>query len=142
MITIFTSPSCLSCRKVKKFFNDNNINFIEKNIFNHRLTRDDILKMLMNSENGFEDIISLRSKIIKENNVDIENMKLQELVSFILENPSILKRPIIVTDRNLQVGYNEEDITVFLPEDIKRCMFETCPRGTTCEYQENLKIEK
>ena len=32
MIQLYTSPSCLSCRKVKKYFNKYGIKFIEKNI--------------------------------------------------------------------------------------------------------------
>ncbi len=142
MITIYTSPSCLSCRKVKKYFNDNNIKFNEKNIFTNRLTREDIMKMLINSENGFEDIISLRSKVFKELNVDIEAMNLQELITFIIDHPSILKRPIIVTDKDIQVGYNEEDITLFLPPEIRHCPFSGCLGTSSCEYDKNLKIEK
>ena len=76
MIKLYTSPSCSSCRKVKKYFNKYNIAYIEKNIFTTPLTRDDIFKMLYNSEGGFEDIISTRSNIYKERGHEIENMKL------------------------------------------------------------------
>lgn len=117
MIKLYVSPSCSSCRKVKKYFDHFNIKYIEKNIINTPITKDEIFKMLMRSENGFEDIISTRSKIFKEKDFNIENMKLNELVEFIIENPTVLKRPIIVTDFELQVGYNEDDITLFLPED-------------------------
>ena len=41
MIKIYTAPSCLSCRKVKKYFKEHNIKFIEKNILQTPLTRDD-----------------------------------------------------------------------------------------------------
>jgi len=74
MIKIYTAPSCLSCRKVKKYFTDNNIPFVEKNIINTKLTREDIYRMLLSSENGFEDIISTRSKIINDNHIDIDKM--------------------------------------------------------------------
>ena len=33
MIKVYTAPSCSSCRKAKKFFNDENIPYMEKNIF-------------------------------------------------------------------------------------------------------------
>ena len=65
MIQLYTSPSCLSCRKVKKYFNDHHIEYVEKNILNSRLQREDIFKMLVRSENGVDDIISTRSKIFK-----------------------------------------------------------------------------
>ena len=33
MIRIYTSPSCSSCRKVKKWFDEQKIPYVEKNIF-------------------------------------------------------------------------------------------------------------
>ena len=42
-------------------------------------------------------------------------MSINQLVAFIKENPSVLKRPIIVDDRRVQVGYNEEEIRTFIP---------------------------
>ena len=41
-------------------------------------------------------------------------MSVKELVEFIIEYPSVLKRPIIINENELQVGYNNEDITIFL----------------------------
>ena len=46
-------------------------------------------------------------------------MSVQELVEFIIENPSVLKRPIIINENELQVGYNNEDITIFLPPNLR-----------------------
>ena len=42
MIKIYVSPSCTSCRKVKKWFKDQNIIFSEKNILSGSLTKEDI----------------------------------------------------------------------------------------------------
>ena len=142
MITLYTSPSCLSCRKVKKYFLDNKIEFREKNIFQTKLLRSDIFKMLANSENGFEDIISTKSKVFKETNVDLDSFTIHQLVDFIIDHPSILKRPIIVNDIDLQVGYNPDDITFFLPEEL-RATCDVCPdEDCDCEYLKNLNIEK
>ena len=143
MIQLYTSPSCLSCRKVKKYFNKYGIKFVEKNILHTKLTREDIFKMLQNSENGFEDIISLRSKVFKENNIDLSSMKIHELVDFIIANPTILKRPIIVTDYDLQVGYNDDDITFFLPTELRdRVECDFClGQNEDCDYAKAVKIE-
>ena len=121
MIQIFTTPSCASCRKAKKWFDQYNIPYAEKNIFSIKLSPEDIFKMLANSENGFEDIISTRSKIFKEKHLDPESMSVQSLVDFIISYPSVLKRPIIINDTELQVGYNNEDITIFLPTALRHC---------------------
>lgn len=119
MIQIYTTPSCASCRKAKKWFDQYGIAYSEKNIFSIRLSKEDIYRMLANSENGFEDIISTRSKIFKEKKLDPESMSVQKLVEFIIENPSVLKRPIIINENELQVGYNNEDITIFLPKELR-----------------------
>lgn len=142
MINIYTAPSCLGCRKVKKYFKEHNIPYVEKSIINTRLSREDIYKMLTKSENGFDDIISTRSKVFKEKNADIDQMNLSQLVDFIIENPTVLKRPIIIGDYELQVGYNDDDIALFLPEDLRECEFECGNEGHDCEYLKNLKIDK
>lgn len=137
MITLYTSPSCASCRKVKKYFQKYNIEFVEKNIFTNKISREDIFRMLVNSENGFEDIISTRSKIFKESNIDIEGMKTADLIDFIIANPSILKRPIILTEYDLQVGYNDDDITLFLPPELRNVDCTNCQSkrdGEDCDY--------
>lgn len=141
MIKVYTAPSCLGCRKVKKYFKDHKIEFEEKSIINHKLKREDIYKMLVHSENGFEDIISTRSKVFKENNIDLEELNLNQLVDFIIEHPTVLKRPIILNDYELQVGYNIDDITLFLPEEYRsqECFF--CVKEEDCEYVPNIKFE-
>lgn len=120
MIQIYTTPSCASCRKAKKWFDQYKIPYTEKNIFSIKLSKEDIYKMLEYSENGFEDIISTRSKVFKEKQLEPDTMTTQELVEFIITNPSVLKRPIIIDENELQVGYNNEDITIFLPKELRK----------------------
>lgn len=90
----------------------------------------------MKSENGTDDIISKRSKVFQESDIKIEDMTISQLIHFIKMNPSILKRPIIVDDRRIQVGYNSDEIRAFIPH-AKRvaawaCL--NCPSKDTCEH--------
>lgn len=39
MIRIYTAPSCASCRKVKSWLNENQIPYVEKNIFSTFIKR-------------------------------------------------------------------------------------------------------
>ena len=132
MIVVYTSPGCASCRKVKSFMKDNNLQYIEKNIFNTLLNNKEIRYLISRTENGTDDIISKRSKIIKENDIDIDSMSVNELADFIVQNPSILKRPIIIDNRNLQVGYDEEEIELFNKlRTIAKCD-DKCPHYDNC----------
>ncbi len=116
MIKIYVSPSCSSCKKVKQWFTEQKIPFEEKNIFGTTLKEEELKDILTKSENGTDEIISKRSKVIKEKKVDVDNMTISEMISFIRENPSVLKRPIMVDDHRIQVGYNKEEITTFIPK--------------------------
>ena len=119
MIRIYTAPSCASCRKVKAWLKENDLPFVEKNIFSTSLHKEELQELLARSENGTDDIISKRSKVIKEQNIDVEDMSVNELISFIKDNPSILKRPIMLDDRRFQVGYNSEEIRAFIPRNLR-----------------------
>lgn len=125
MLVIYTTPSCSSCRKAKKWLDEHRIEYDEKNIFNEKITIKDIDAMLDRAENGFEDIISTRSKIVREKNLDIDTMTTNDLKIFILENPSILKRPIMIDEDKMQVGYNDEEIRVFIPKRLREIIMTT-----------------
>ena len=118
MIKIYVSPSCSSCRKVKKWFDERKIPYEEKNIFTSNLKEEELRDILTKSENGTDDIISSKSKIVKEQKVDLDSMTISEMISFIRKNPSVLKRPIMVDDEHdrMQVGYNSDDIRIFIPK--------------------------
>lgn len=138
MIKIYVSPSCSSCRKVKKWFDEQKIPYQERNIFHAVLDPKELKEMLAKSENGTDDIISNRSKIIKEQNIDFDNMSMNEMIKFIQDNPSILKRPIMVDDRRIQVGYNEEEIRTFIPRARRiaeqNCNPQCCENYPNCEH--------
>ncbi len=134
MIEIYTTPSCSSCRKAKKWLDEYQINYVEKNLLVTKLTRDDIKYILEKTENGFEDIVSTRSKVFKENNLDIEEMSMNTLLDFILANPSVLRRPIIVDKYRLQVGYNDEEIRTFLPREYRNVMSCSNCDSCSCSY--------
>lgn len=146
MIKIYTSPSCSSCRKVKKWFEDQQIPFEERNIFSATLDPKELKEILFKSENGTEDIISERSKIVKQKKINIDDLSISQMVEFIRENPSVLKRPIVVNDRRIQVGYNEEEIRSFIPAARRvfenNCNAENCPDFNTCPHALDSIIDK
>ena len=141
MIVLYTSPGCASCRKVKKFLKENDLEFIEKNIITLPLNEVELRHLIQRSVNGTSDIISTRSKIIRESDIDIDSMTLNELIRFIQTNPTVLRRPIIVSNRNFQVGYDEEEIELFLPRHIREVSQgscnEDCDNYPDCEHLGN-----
>ena len=118
---------------------DNDIPFIEKNIFGPTFTDKDLYDILSKTDNGTDDVISKRSKVILESGIDIDKFTLKQLVNFVMENPSVMKRPIIVDDHRLVVGFNPDDIASFIPR-AKRiadyaCTLAACPLYIDCEHK-------
>ncbi|MFC6180074.1 transcriptional regulator SpxA [Lactiplantibacillus daowaiensis] len=119
MVTLYTSPSCTSCRKAKLWLQTHEIAFEERNIFSDPLSIDEIKGILKMTEDGTEEIISTRSKAFQRLNVAIDDLSLNELYDMISRDPSLLRRPILLDDKRLQVGYNEDEIRRFLPRQIR-----------------------
>ncbi|MDD2591548.1 MAG: Spx/MgsR family RNA polymerase-binding regulatory protein [Erysipelotrichaceae bacterium] len=136
MIVVYTSPGCASCRKVKRWLKDHDLPFVEKNIFSTILKEEEIKRLLVRSENGTDDIISKRSKIIQEGKINVDEMTTKDLIRFIQQNPSVLKRPIIINERSFLVGYDNEEIDVFIPPELRLLGFnscdDTCPNYPYC----------
>src|SRR5699024_12766456 len=113
MVTLYTSPSCTSCRKAKAWLEEHDIGYRERNIFSEPLSLDEIKEILRMTEDGTDEIISTRSKVFQKLDVNIDQLQLKDLFELIQKNPSILRRPIILDDKSLQICYNEYEIRRF-----------------------------
>lgn len=126
MILLYTSPGCASCRKAKQWLKDNNMPFVEKNIFNTILKENEIKYLLQRSENGTEDLISTRSKVFQSLGRDIDEFSIKEIVDLIQKNPSIMKRPIIINEKSFVVGYDDDEITALVPARLRLNLEGSC----------------
>lgn len=120
MIKLYISPSCTSCRKAKSWLEEQELEFEEKNIYHEPLTKDEIKEILMLTDEGTDEIISYRSQAYKNLDVDINKLSMSDLLDLFIEEPSLIRRPIIMDDRRLQIGYNEEEIRMFLPREVRQ----------------------
>lgn len=119
MVTLYITPSCTSCRKARTWLEENNIPYEERNIFTDPLTLNEIKSILRLTENGTEDIISTRSKAYSELDVDLADIPMNNFFDLVQTQPGLLRRPIILDDKRLQIGYNEDEIRRFLPREVR-----------------------
>lgn len=119
MVKLLVSPSCTSCRKAKAWLEEHDIPFEERNIFSNPLSVEEVKEIIRLTEDGTDEIISKRSKVFQDLNIDLESLPLQRLFELISEHPGLLRRPIIFDEKRLQVGYNEAEIRRFLPRKVR-----------------------
>ena len=117
MIVLYSVSSCRYCNKARRFLEENGIAYIEKDILSRKLSQQEIAYLIRRTLNGTDDIILRNSKPFRDDNLSVDEMHLSELVSYIIRHPSILKRPILIDNRHLQVGYDPEQLSVFKRKD-------------------------
>ena len=119
-VNLYYSTSSKSSRSARAWLVANGIPFNERDIIANPLDRDELKQILRLTENGFEDIVSTRSKAFKALHIDLSELDFNQLLDLLVEKPQLLKRPIIYDGRRLQIGYNEEDIRAFLPRSVRK----------------------
>lgn len=71
------------------------------------------------TEDGTDEIIATNSNDFKNLNIDIEQLSIQELYAIIQAHPRMLRSPILIDEKRIQVGYNEMDIRRFIPRKVR-----------------------
>ena len=99
MIKIYTVSSCTSCKKAKTWLNAHQLTYKEQNLGKEGISKEELLDILTKTENGIASIVSSKNRYAK--------------------NLGVLKSPILVDDKRLQVGYKEDDIRAFLPRSVR-----------------------
>ena len=119
MVTLYITPSCTSCRKARAWLEEHNIPYTERNIFSEPLSLQEIKEILRMTEEGTEDIVSTRSKAYADLNIEISELSMNDFYRIVQEQPGLLRRPIIIDEKRLQIGFNEDEIRRFLPREVR-----------------------
>jgi regulatory protein spx len=121
MIVCYYNISNSSCRKAVRWFRDRNIPIKEKKI--EFITRSDLLTALSLSDHGFLELLknpNMSAPELKNNINKVLSMSFNESMEFVLRHPEVLRVPLILDENKLVLGYNNEDIRVFIPNKQRR----------------------
>lgn len=117
MIVLYYNTSSGSCREAIRWFRERGIFISEKRI--EYISKSDLMEALTLSNNGFQDLLKNRNITTPslENKIqEILSLSFDEGVDCILRYPEVLKVPLIVGENKLVLGYNSEEIRVFIPK--------------------------
>src|SRR5699024_6425002 len=120
MTTTIYTASCTSSRKARAWLTKYGIPFVERNINKKQLTIEEIKAILSMTEAGTEVIVTMKSKSISELQLDLDRFSLQELIELIHEYTHLRRRPIIMDEQRLLVGFQADDIRQFLPSKLRK----------------------
>ncbi|KUP29938.1 MULTISPECIES: transcriptional regulator MgsR [Bacillus] len=109
-LTFYSYPSCTSCRKTKHWLKAHQIEFNERHLFRETPTMDELKYILSLTTEGIDEILATRSQTFKNLNLNIEDMTVNEVLELLIEKPKLLRRPILVDNRKLVIGYNPGEL--------------------------------
>lgn len=93
-IIVYEKPTCTTCRKLNKLFEENGVDYRKVNYFIEPLTVEKLRGLLGKANLSAFDVVRKNESVYRD--LKIAEVKEEaELVKLIVENPSILQRPIV-----------------------------------------------
>lgn len=93
-ITVYEKPTWATCRNLAKLFRENNIDFEQVNYFTDALSEEKLRELLKKANLTPFDVLRKAEPVYKELKIS-EVTDSDALIKLIVENPSILQRPIV-----------------------------------------------
>ncbi|MBL3646517.1 transcriptional regulator MgsR [Bacillus sp. RHFS10] len=109
-LIFYSYPSCTSCRKTKHWLKAHQIEFNERHLFRDTPTIEELRYILSLTTEGIDEILATRSQTFKDLNLNIEEMTVNEVLELLIEKPKLLRRPILVDNKKLVIGYNPGEL--------------------------------
>ena len=104
-------PKCTTCQKAKKFLVDNNVSYTDRHIKEDNPTYDELklwyeksglpLKRLFNTSGLLYKSMDLKNKL--------PEMSEDEQLKLLSTDGMLVKRPILITDTKILVGFRENE---------------------------------
>lgn len=131
MITLYTRTMGESTKNAKKWLDDHDIPYTERRIKAHNAwTYNELKEILKCTDNGFDSLMPSHKKC-RIDEKEIEAKTTDELIQYFIDNPKKLRMPIMFDNQNLVVGFNKEEIRVFIPRQKRQLAMNEITGGLT-----------
>ena len=113
MITLYGIPNCNTIKKARVWLSDHNIEYHFHDYKKEGITSEKLKSWI--AKFGLETIVNKKGTTWKKLAADVPDQKLTTTTAIKLmkENPSLIKRPVLETEEDAMVGYNEADYENF-----------------------------
>ena len=103
-------PKCSTCQKAKKWLEQNNIEFINRNIITETPTVEELTEWIQRSGQDIKKWFNTSGLKYKELKLKdkLPNMTEKEKISLLASNGMLIKRPLLISDKGIFIGFKEE----------------------------------
>lgn len=104
-------PKCSTCKKAKKWLEQNNIEFIERNIVTETPTVKELTEWIQISRQDIKKWFNTSGLKYKELNLKdkLLNMTDKEKIELLASDGMLIKRPILINDKEILIGFKEKN---------------------------------
>lgn len=103
-------PKCTTCRKAKKFLQENNVTFDNRDITIDNPTVEELEKWIDLSGLEIKKFFNTSGVLYKEMKLKdkIKDMSREEMIKLLATDGKLVKRPLLICDDKVLVGFKEE----------------------------------
>ena len=103
-------PKCTTCRKAKKFLQENNVTFDDRDITIDNPTVEELEKWIDLSGLEIKKFFNTSGVLYKEMKLKdkIKDMSREEMIKLLATDGKLVKRPLLICDDKVLVGFKEE----------------------------------
>ena len=103
-------PKCSTCKKAKKWLEENSIEFIDRNIVKETPTVEELTEWIQRSKLDIRRWFNTSGLKYKELNLKdkLVTMSDKEKIKWLASDGMLIKRPILVSDKGIFIGFKEE----------------------------------
>ena len=104
-------PKCSTCKKAKKWLDDRNITYMDRHIVEDNPTYDELKEWYIRSGLPLKKFFNTSGMLYKEQKLKdrLPEMSEDEQLHLLAMNGMLVKRPIVVTDDGILVGFKEAE---------------------------------
>lgn len=106
-------PKCSTCQKAKRWLDENNIDYTERHIVETNPTYDELKEWYSKSGLPLKKFFNTSGLLYKEMQLKdkLPTMSEEEQLSLLASNGMLVKRPLLVKDNMVLVGFKEVEWT-------------------------------
>ena len=104
-------PKCSTCRKAKKYLEENQVDFIDRHIVEERPTENELTKWIQMSGLPVKKFFNTSGKLYKEMGLKdkLAQMSQEEQIKLLASDGMLVKRPLIIEENRVLVGFKEAE---------------------------------
>lgn len=103
-------PKCSTCKKAKTFLQTNHIQFIDRDITKDNPTKQELKAWYEKSGLPLKKFFNTSGILYREMGLKdkLKNMTEDEMIELLSTNGMLVKRPVLVTENQVLLGFKEE----------------------------------